>query len=79
MRPGRPGWTVAEANRALYATEGLALLRERLAPGGALTIWSASSLDEFAATLARTFSRVERLEVDVPTGEPDVIYAAWRD
>jgi spermidine synthase len=74
-----PGWTVAEANRALYSPQGLALLRERLAPGGALTIWSASSLDEFAATLGRTFGRVERLAVEVPRGEPDVIYAAWRD
>lgn len=74
-----PGWTVAEANRALYSAEGLALLRERLAPGGAITVWSASPLEEFAATLERAFGRVERLAVEVPRGEPDVIYAAWRD
>jgi spermidine synthase len=74
-----PGWTVAEANRALYAQQGLALLRERLAPGGALTVWSASSSDEFASLLERSFLRVERFAVEVPRGEPDVIYAAWRD
>jgi spermidine synthase len=74
-----PGWTVAEANRALYAAEGLALLRERLAPGGALTVWSAGSHDDFAAALRRVFGRVERLAVEVPRAEPDVVYAAWRD
>jgi spermidine synthase len=74
-----PGWTVAEANRALYAAEGLALLRERLASGGALTVWSVGSHDDFAAALRRVFGRVERLAVEVPRAEPDVVYAAWRD
>lgn len=88
-----PGWTVAEANGALYSREGLALLRERLVPGGALTVWSAdggdrgtatgfpgeSGIDGFAARLQGVFSRVESLAVEVPRGEPDVVYAAWRD
>jgi spermidine synthase len=74
-----PGWTVAEANQALYSDEGLMLLRERLTPGGALTIWSATSLDGFGARLRTTFGRVERFAVEVPRGEPDVVYAAWRD
>jgi len=74
-----PGWTVAEANGALYSEEGLALLRERLAPGGALTIWSAGSVEGFASRLRSAFVRVERFAVEVPRGEPDVIYAAWRD
>jgi len=74
-----PGWTVAEANGRLYSQEGLELLREHLVPGGALTIWSASSVDEFASRLRRVFGRVERFTVEVPRGEPDVVYAARRD
>jgi len=74
-----PGWTVAEANGALYSEASLALLRERLAPGGALTIWSANSLDGFTARLRGAFGRVERFAVEVPRGEPDLVYAAWRD
>jgi hypothetical protein len=74
-----PGWTVAEANGALYSEEGLALLRERLAPGGALTIWSAGSAEGFASRLRSALVRVERFAVEVARGEPDVIYAAWRD
>jgi spermidine synthase len=73
-----PGWTVAEANGRLYSEEGLELLREHLVPGGALTIWSASSVDEFASRLRRVFGRVERFTVEVPRGEPDVVYAARR-
>jgi spermidine synthase len=73
-----PGWTVAEANGSLYADEGLAL-REHLAPGGALTIWSSSQIDTFESRLGRAFGRVERFAVEVPRGEPDVVYAAWRD
>jgi spermidine synthase len=74
-----PGWTVSEANGALYGDEGLGLLRERMAPGGVLTIWSASEVEGFAARLRRAFVRVETLAVEVPRGEPDVVYAAWRD
>lgn len=74
-----PGWTVAEANGALYSREGLALLRKRLAPGGALTIWSAATVDGFASRLRRAFARVESFAVEVLRGEPDVVYAAWRD
>ncbi len=74
-----PGWTVAEANGALYSRKGLALLRRRLAPGGALTIWSAAAVDGFSSRLGRAFARVESFAVEVPRGEPDVVYAAWRD
>ena len=74
-----PAWTVSEANRALYTTEGLQLLRGRLEPGGALSIWSASAVDGFERRLRRVFERVETLAVEVPRGEPDVVYAAWRD
>jgi spermidine synthase len=74
-----PAWTVSESNGALYTDQGLELLRGRLAPGGALTIWSASRVEAFEASLRRAFARVETLTVEVPRGEPDVVYAAWRD
>jgi spermidine synthase len=74
-----PAWTVSEANRALYTTEGLELLRGRLEPAGALSVWSASAVEGFDARLRRVFERVETLTVEVPRGEPDVVYAAWRD
>jgi spermidine synthase len=74
-----PGWTVVDRNRALYGEEGLALLRARLRPGGALTVWSAAAADELEAGLRRLFRRVQRFAVEVPRGEPDVVYAASRD
>jgi spermidine synthase len=74
-----PGWTVAEANGELYSEQGLRLLREHLLPGGALTIWSAGVVDGFASRLKDAFRRVERFTVEAPRGEPDVVYAAWRD
>ena len=73
-----PEWTVTDANAVLYSDPGLALLRERLAPGGALTIWSATDVDGFAARLRRVLGRAETFTVEVPRGEPDVVYAAWR-
>jgi spermidine synthase len=74
-----PGWTVVDGNRALYNDAGLALLRQRLLPGGALSVWSAGGAGEFEVRLRRVFGRVERFAVEVPRGEPDVVYAASRD
>jgi spermidine synthase len=74
-----PGWTVVDGNRALYGEEGLTLLHERLVPGGALSVWSAAAADAFDARLRRVFGRVERFVLEVPRGEPDVVYAASRD
>lgn len=73
-----PTWTVADANARLYADEGLALIRARLNPGGALTIWSAADAPGFAAALQGMFDRVETVRVPVPKGEPDVVYVARR-
>ncbi len=71
-----PDWTVADANGALYADEGLALLRERLRPGGVLTIWSAAEAQNFAERLRRVCEKVEVVRVPVTRGDPDVIYVA---
>ncbi len=73
-----PNWTVGDANGALYADEGLALLRERLRPGGVLTIWSAAEAPGFADRLRRVFEEVEVVGVPAPRGDPDVVYVAMR-
>jgi spermidine synthase len=71
-----PNWTVTDENRALYGHHGLAALRRRLAPGGAVTFWSASAAPSFARRLGRHFGRVETLAVEQPRGEPDYVYLA---
>jgi spermidine synthase len=71
-----PNWTVADANGALYADDGLAMLRERLKPGGVLTIWSAAEAEAFAERLRRVFEEVEVVSVAAPRGDPDLIYLA---
>lgn len=73
-----PDWTVANPNGALYSDEGLALLRERLTPGGVLTIWSAAEASGFAEKLRRVFEEVEVVGVPVPRGDPDIIYVTSR-
>lgn len=73
-----PHWTLSERNRWLYGDAGLAALTGRLADGGALAIWSAARVDAFEARLRERFARVERHEVHVARGEPDVVYAASR-
>jgi spermidine synthase len=73
-----PAWTVTDANAALYSNDGLELLRNRLEPGGALTVWSAAEDHGFTERLRRALGRLEIFTVPMPPGEPDVIYTAWR-
>lgn len=73
-----PDWTVTDANRRLYGDEGLANLHRLLAPGGALTVWSAGAADWFEASLRQRFSRVEAIPVEQVRGEPDYVYLASR-
>ena len=71
-----PEWTVFDGNAGLYRPAGLALLRSRLRPGGALAIWSAGVSPGFAARLERSVGPVWTHEIPVPRGEPDVVYLA---
>ena len=71
-----PGWTVAPANDRLYTPHGLALLRDRLLPGGRLAVWSAAPADRFEADLRRVLARVEVRSVPARAGGPDVVYLA---
>ena len=69
-----PDWTVTEDNRALYTCPGLRTVRRRLAPGGALAVWSATASPAFAARLSRLFGDVRVLSVPQDRGGPDYIY-----
>lgn len=74
-----PEWTVFDHNATLYGEAGLTLLRSRLHPGGVLAVWSAAASGEFAATLRAAVGPVTVLPVEVPRGEPDVVYLARRE
>ncbi|RSN40476.1 MULTISPECIES: spermidine synthase [Actinomadura] len=71
-----PDWTVTPGNARLYGPDGLALLTSRLTPRGTLAVWSAGSAPGFEARLRDAFARVEALPVEVPRGEPDMVYLA---
>jgi spermidine synthase len=71
-----PDWTVTPANDVLYDAAGLGLLRSRLTPHGVLAVWSAHAVPDFEALLRPSFRRVDVHAVDVPRGEPDVVYVA---
>jgi spermidine synthase len=71
-----PDWTIHPANGWLYGHHGIAALRRRITDGGVLSVWSASRASAFEQRLQRQFRHVERLEVPVARGEPDVIYLA---
>ena len=73
-----PDWTVTESNTGLYDDAGTAVLLDRLAPGGVLAVWSAHPVPAYEDRLRRHARDVEVLTVDVPRGEPDVVYLASR-
>nr|WP_199716677.1 spermidine synthase [Micromonospora musae] len=73
-----PEWTVFQDNAALYGDDGLELLRERLTDGGVLAAWSAAAAPAYAARLAALIGPVTTHRVEVPRGEPDVVYLARR-
>src|SRR5205085_1173193 len=73
-----PGWTVTERNTALYDDNGTWLVLERLSPNGVLSVWSAHDVPDYEQRLRRLAGDVRVLTVDVPRGEPDVIYVARR-
>jgi spermidine synthase len=73
-----PEWTVTPDNAALYRDGGLAGLRAALSDGGVLAVWSAAPAPDFADRLAKHLGPVERLDVPVQRGVPDVVYLARR-
>lgn len=71
-----PEWTLGEGNAALYDAQGLDLLTARLREGGLLAVWSAHASEAFTRTLRARFAEVRVLDVEVPRGEPDVVWLA---
>ncbi|MGP4114110.1 spermidine synthase [Streptomyces sp. 4N509B] len=72
-----PDWTVTDDNAGLYSPAGLAICRERLAPGGVLVVWSAHHSNAFMKNLRDAgFSNVRTREVPVTGGAPDVLFLA---
>jgi spermidine synthase len=70
-----PDWTVTEDNGALYTPAGLAVLRDRLTPGGVLAVWSARPSPEFDSRLRNAgFASVCSEEIPVARGVPDVVH-----
>ena len=71
-----PGWLVHERNRRLYTDAGIALVRDRLRPGGRLTVWAATADAEFEARLRARFDAVRMMAIPVARGDDDVVYVA---
>ena len=71
-----PDWTVTDANTALYAEAGIALMVDCLGPGGVLAVWSASAVPEFESRLREQLTGVRVLEVPVRAARahPDIVY-----
>jgi spermidine synthase len=73
-----PDWTVTDANTDLYDDAGTAALRRRLTTNGVLAVWSAHEVAAYEELLRTHFRDVQARTVDVPRGEPDVVYVASR-
>jgi spermidine synthase len=71
-----PGWTVVEANRALYDDGTLRLLKDRLSKAGRLAVWSAARSPGFAERLRSVFDDVQTCESPAANGPPDVVWMA---
>lgn len=71
-----PEWTVTEANASLYGDAGLDAVDRRLAPGGALAVWSATPAPAFEARLRARYPLVDVRQIPVPRGTPDLLYLA---
>ncbi|WP_329052266.1 spermidine synthase [Amycolatopsis sp. NBC_01488] len=71
-----PEWTVTEGNAQLYSDAGLTRLASLLNSGGVLAVWSAGAAPAFASRLRAHFASVREVAVEVPRGEPDVLWFA---
>jgi spermidine synthase len=75
-----PDWTVTEANRGLYAADGLRRTVGALRPGGVLAYWSAHPVDAFESLLREHLTGVSRHDVPVALDRaaPDIVYLGQR-
>jgi spermidine synthase len=71
-----PDWTVNDANASLYDEAGTARLAGLLTSSGVLAVWSAHAVASYEELLRAHFAVVAVRTVDVPRGDPDVVYTA---
>ncbi len=71
-----PDWLSRNANRLLYDTTGTTLLKERLLPGGTLSVWSASPVPAYYTLLQHHFPTVRELKSLEKTGRNSYYYLA---
>lgn len=71
-----PQWTVTVDNAVLYGDAGLSAVDRRLAPGGILAVWSANRAAAFEARLRARYAELRTIEIPVPRGGPDIVWAA---
>jgi spermidine synthase len=69
-----PGQLVHTGNATVYDEPFLRGLRERLAPGGALVVWSAARAASLASTLRKVFAVVEEHDHEVRLQDRDEHY-----
>lgn len=69
-----PGHLVHDTNADLYATPFLKAVHDRLAPGGAVALWSAARSPELLDTLAEVFGQVDEIAYEVRLQDRDVHY-----
>lgn len=72
-----PGWLSRPGNSLLYGHEGTALLKEMLAPGGVLAVWSASPALAYRLLLAKYFHTVQERQCLEKTGQTSYYYLAF--
>jgi spermidine synthase len=64
-----PEWLARDENAGLYSSDGVALVRRALRPGGAVVFWSTDRYPAFRARLSAEFARVlESLAYDCVDG-----------
>ncbi|MGH8878464.1 MAG: spermidine synthase [Stackebrandtia sp.] len=73
-----PHWTVVPENDRLYGEQSTRRLAEIVRPGGVLTVWGAEDSPEYRKRLAWHFGEAITLKVEVPRGQPDVVFVAQR-
>ncbi|SMO33358.1 spermine/spermidine synthase [Melghirimyces algeriensis] len=72
-----PDWTVYDQNQKLYTKQGIHQLKQRLAPNGVISFWSASPSEGFHHILQSHF-KVETVTVPHFRGDPDYLFIAQK-
>jgi len=76
-----PDFLLHEGNDGIYRPAGLRLFRDRLRPGGVLSVWSGQRSGDFLACLRDIFGNGTEVPVSRPDDsrlEPDYVYWAKR-